>query len=125
MKIKIIFFLAAFIGGLSCTRMAPELLSEEEGLSDCTPKHPDQHITYDNYVKGILAANCTESCHRGGNTPGPGDFTSYRGLLPFTGKIFYYRVIQDHADMPQDKAPLPASVRDSLNTWMENCSPQF
>lgn len=92
--------------------------------SDCVPAFPDQSVTYENYVSSILAAHCTVTCHRGGNTAGTGDFTTYEGVSLHTGDIFYYRVIQDNADMPEGNAPLPKAVRDSLNVWIRNCAPE-
>lgn len=91
---------------------------------NCTPLFPDKDVTYSNYVQGIITRYCTESCHQGGNTPGLGDFRTYNGIKPYTGDIFHYRVIQDNADMPQGNAPLPKSIRDSLNIWIKNCSPE-
>ena len=107
-----------------CIKTAPEKISVQVPPNNCTPAFPDQHVTYENYVKGIVTRYCTESCHRGGNTPGTGDFTSYTGLQPHTGDIFFYRVIQNNADMPQNNAPLPKSIRDSLNIWIKNCAPE-
>ena len=104
---------------LGCTNMAPEMPSEGE----CTPLFPEMDVTYDNYVKGIVTRYCTE-CHQGGNSPGPGDFRTYTGILPYTGEAFFYRVIQDDADMPQGNAPLPEAIRDSLNVWIKNCVPE-
>lgn len=106
-----------------CIKMAPAT-DEYQPSDNCIPAFPDQHITYDNYVRGILAQHCTVTCHRGGNTPGTGDFTSYEGISLHTGDIFYYRVIQDNADMPEGNAPLPKAVRDSLYTWVRNCAPE-
>lgn len=104
---------------LSCTRIAPEAPDTTNG--NCTPKFPGQEVTYNNYVKHILATYCTPTCHNGGST-GPGDFRTYKGVLPYTSQ-FYYRVIQDKADMPQGNAPLPQTIRDSLNIWLQNCTP--
>jgi hypothetical protein len=105
-----------------CIKTAPEKPGDDQETGNCTPLFPDKHVSYENYVKGIVAQYCTVSCHRGGNTPGTGDFTTYEGLKPHTGGIFYYRVIQDNADMPQNNAPLPKNIRDSLNIWIKNCA---
>lgn len=105
-----------------CINMAPEMVVENPGLPNCTPQFPGMNITYDNYVKGIISRNCI-TCHQGGNSPGLGNFTTYNGLKPHI-EFFYIRVIQDRADMPQGKAPLPKSTRDSLNIWISNCSPE-
>jgi hypothetical protein len=102
--------------------MAPEMLDENPGPQDCTPQFPDMNITYDNYVKNILSQYCI-TCHQGGNSQGPGNFTSYNGVKPYLGS-FHVRVIQDRADMPQGTAPLPKSIRDSLNIWINNCAPE-
>lgn len=92
---------------------------------DCNPLFPGQHVAYNNYVKNIVATYCTVSCHRGGGTEGPGNFTTYSGLLPYAMKrAFFFRVIANNADMPQGNAPLPQSVRDSLNIWINNCFPE-
>lgn len=99
--------------------------SVSEIPEDCEPEFPDAQITYDNYVKNVVSANCTISCHRGGSTEGPGDFTTYEGLLSAAvDRAFVFRVISDNADMPQDNAPLPESTRDSLNIWVNNCFPE-
>ncbi len=126
MKRIIIFLVAVYILYPSCVKMAAEKLSDDQGGSaNCTPQFPDKNVTYENYVKNIVSHYCTESCHRGGNSKGTGNFTSYEGIKPHTGNIFYYRVIQDKADMPQDNAPLPKNIRDSLNIWIKNCAPQY
>jgi hypothetical protein len=109
---------------LSCTRMAPETITDDGQNNNCTPQFPDKQVTYNNYVKNIITTHCTVTCHRGGNTLGTGNFTTYSGILPHTGSIFYFRVIQDNADMPQGMAPLPKAIRDSLNIWIANCSPE-
>lgn len=105
-----------------CTKMAPETDNSNQGPSGCTPQFPDKNVTYDNYVKNILTHNCI-ICHQGGNSPGPGNFSTYSGVLLYTD-FFNLRVIQDHADMPQGNAPLPKSVRDSLSIWINNCTPE-
>lgn len=121
-KIVLLMIVAtAFYFG--CTKMASETVSEDPQVN-CTPQFPDKNVTYNNYVKGIVTHYCTDGCHQGGNTPGPGNFSTYSGIQPYTGDIFYFRVIQDRADMPQDNAPLPKSIRDSLNFWIKNCSPE-
>ncbi|GAA4308264.1 hypothetical protein [Compostibacter hankyongensis] len=105
-----------------CTKTA-EKPAETGNGSDCTPRFPDQHVTYENYVKNIIRTYCTSSCHNGNGGISPGDFRTYAGLRPYTG-AFNIRVIQDHADMPQGNAPLPKSIRDSLNIWIGNCAPE-
>ena len=107
----------------SCTKMAPENAAQP-GPINCNPQFPDQNVTYHNYVKNIIARNCTITCHKGGNTLGPGNFTTYAGIRTYTETSFFFRVITDQADMPQGKAPLPKSTRDSLNVWLKNCSPE-
>ena len=105
---------------------ADEMLPEEnpDQEEDCVPQFPNMNVTYTNYVKGVVDQYCI-SCHHAGNSTGPGDFSTYNGLLPYaTGNSFYARVIQDGADMPQDAAPLPKAIRDSLNVWIQNCAPQ-
>lgn len=122
MKIIVCLILFGMAVGLylGCRRTATPA-----SLEDCEPQFPDRNVTYDNYVKGIVATYCTESCHRGGATEGLGDFTTYAGLLPHAMKrAFFFRVISDNADMPQGNAPLPQSVRDSLNIWINNCFPE-
>jgi len=105
-----------------CTNMAPELLDENPSDPNCTPQFPEMNITYDNYVKNIVSRYCI-TCHQGGNSPGLGNFSTYNGLKPHVGS-FFVRVIQDRADMPQGNAPLPKRIRDSLNIWINNCSPE-
>lgn len=119
------FFILLALGAVyySCTKMAPEEAGPEEPIN-CTPQFPDQNVTYHNYVKNIIARNCTVTCHKGGNTLGPGNFTTYAGVRAYTQSSFFFRVITDQADMPQGKAPLPKSTRDSLNIWLKNCSPE-
>ncbi|UKJ07609.1 hypothetical protein [Solitalea lacus] len=107
----------------ACTRMAPEVEPPTDN-TDCVPQFPDQKVTYQNYVKNIVALHCTRTCHKGGNSLGTGNFTTYAGLKHFATDRFYFRVIQNNADMPQGKAPLPKSIRDSLNVWLKNCAPE-
>ncbi|HRE50716.1 MAG TPA: hypothetical protein PK339_04820 [Flavitalea sp.] len=121
---KIIFLLIGLNSFQGCIKTAPEISGDQEEGNNCTPQFPDKQVSYENYAKNIINRYCTESCHRGGNTPGTGNFTTYRGIKPYTGSTFYYRVIQDNADMPQDNAPLPRNIRDSLNIWIKNCAPQ-
>jgi hypothetical protein len=100
--------------------MAPE----DTVQGDCTPQFPDMDVTYNNYVKGIMTQYCI-SCHHTGNSQGPGDFTTYNGLMAYAGgSSFTARVIQDGADMPQGMAPLPKAIRDSLDVWIKNCAPE-
>ena len=96
-----------------CINMAPP---------GCIPQFPDKNITYDNYAKNILARYCID-CHHGGKSPGLGNFTTYNGVL-LHADFFSLRVIPDNADMPQGNAPLPKSIRDSLNIWLYNCTPE-
>lgn len=105
-----------------CTRMAPETTTENQGVPGCTPQFPNMKVTYNNYVKKVITRYCI-TCHQGGNSPGPGNFTTYNGVRLYTD-FFAVRVIQDRADMPQGNAPLPKSTRDSLNIWINNCSPE-
>lgn len=109
---------------MGCTKMAPEFDLDDSEQGDCTPQFPDMDVTYNNYVRNVVTRYCTESCHKGGNTLGPGNFTTYEGIKPHVGDVFYFRVIQDQADMPQGNAPLPKSMRDSLNVWVKNCGPK-
>ncbi len=106
-----------------CTNMAPELSTEKPGSEECFPEFPDMNVTYDNYVKDVLTRNCTV-CHYPGNSPGPGNFTTYEGIMALVDGAFFYRVVSDQADMPQGNAPLPQSTRDSLNVWISNCAPK-
>lgn len=123
MKINQLLLLAAFTLLLgACENTAPEVAEEQPGPQDCTPQFPGMNVTYDNYVKKIISIHCT-SCHAGGSSPGPGNFTSYLGVKEHLDH-FYVRVIQDQADMPQGMAPLPKSTRDSLNIWISNCAPE-
>ena len=104
---------------------ADEMLPDEDPNQeeDCVPQFPDMNVTYNNYVKGIVTQYCI-SCHHAGNSTGPGDFTTYNGLLTYAERnSFYARVILDGADMPQNAAPLPKAVRDSLDVWIQNCAP--
>jgi hypothetical protein len=123
MKIKSKILIAAIaILLFGCINMAPETIDENQGPSGCTPQFPEMKVTYNNYVKNVIARYCI-NCHQGGNSSGPGNFTTYNGVRLYTD-FFALRVIQDRADMPQGNAPLPKSVRDSLNIWIRNCSPE-
>lgn len=104
-----------------CSKTAPEEPSGNPPPTNCTPQFPDKQVTYNGYVKNIIAQNCTNTCHKGGNTEGPGNFTTYAGVKPYADK-FLLRVIPDNADMPQGRAPLPKAIRDSLNVWVRNCA---
>lgn len=116
----ILFFAITFIFS-GCSDSATEVVDEEE-MPDCVPMYPEMDVTYENYVKGILNQYCIE-CHFTGNSPGPGDFTNYEGVLQYTD-LFYTMVIQNQATMPQGNAPLPKSTRDSLDVWIQNCTPR-
>ena len=123
MKIAIkILIIGIIILLWGCTNMAPETVDVNQGQSGCTPKFPDMKVTYNNYVKAVIARYCI-NCHQGGNSPGPGNFATYNGVLAYAA-FFDVRVIQDRADMPQGNAPLPKSTRDSLNIWINNCTPE-
>lgn len=123
MKKKIILLLAVTLSiCIKCTNMAPEIPTNKEGSGNCSPQFPNMKVTYNNYVKKIVNQYCIV-CHTGGNSPGPGNFGTYSGILPYVD-FFSSRVIQDRADMPQGNAPLPKAVRDSLNIWIRNCSPE-
>ena len=105
-----------------CTNMAPETIDVNQEQAGCTPQFPEMKVTYNNYVKSMIARYCI-NCHQGGNSSGPGNFTTYNGVRLYAD-FFALRVIQDRADMPQGNAPLPKSTRDSLNIWINNCSPE-
>jgi hypothetical protein len=122
MKINTKILIAGIILLLGCTKMAPETIDVNQTQSDCTPQFPDMKVTYNNYVKNVIARYCI-NCHQGGNSPGPGNFATYTGVRPYTD-FFNLRVISDRADMPQGNAPLPKSTRDSLNIWINNCTPE-
>lgn len=104
-----------------CEKMAAPSSSDSTG-GNCTPVFPDSKVTYDNYVKTVIATYCTSSCHTG-DASAPGDFRTLAGTRPYIDQ-FYFRVIQDRADMPQGNAPLPKAIRDSLNIWVKNCAPE-
>ena len=119
-KILIAGFIILFFG---CTNNDPAVPGESQGPTvGCTPQFPDKNITYNNYVKNVISRYCS-NCHIGGNSAGPGNFTTYSGVAPYVD-FFNVRVIQDGANMPQGNAPLPKSTRDSLNIWIRNCSPE-
>jgi len=124
MKAKTKILIAGVILIWGCTKMAPETIdvNSNQTQSGCTPQFPDMKVTYNNYVKKIIARYCI-NCHQGGNSPGPGNFSTYNGVLPYIAS-FNIMVISDNADMPQGNAPLPKSTRDSLNIWINNCLPE-
>ncbi|AFD08548.1 hypothetical protein [Solitalea canadensis] len=105
-----------------CSKTAPEEPSGNPPTG-CTPQFPDKQVTYNGYVKNIITLNCTQSCHKGGNSLGTGNFTTYAGVKPYADQ-FPLRVISDNADMPQGGVRLPKAVRDSLNIWVKNCAPE-
>lgn len=102
----------------SCTKVAPPSASP----SGCSVQFANDTVTYNNYVHRIVTTYCTPTCHNGGAT-GPGNFSTYQGILPYVN-LFPSYVISDNAIMPQGNAPLPKSIRDSLNIWIQNCTPQ-
>ncbi|MEX0684388.1 MAG: hypothetical protein WD267_12015 [Balneolales bacterium] len=111
------FFVTIICSNIACDNS----VSDEE--EECVPEFPDENVTYNNYVANVVSNNCT-SCHRTGGE-GPGDFTSYDGLVPYAShSSFEFRVLSDNADMPQDNPPLPKSTRDSLSIWINNCLPE-
>ena len=117
----IVLVIFCLVGVVRCTKMAGE--SANAGANgNCTPAFPEKQVSYNGYVKQIISSYCTNSCHNG-DALAPGDFRTYQGVLPYVSE-FYFRVIQDRADMPQGDAPLPRSIRDSLNIWIENCAPE-
>lgn len=91
-------------------------------VNTCSPVFPGSNVTYSNYVSKIISTHCTTTCHNGSGV-GPGNFTTYSGVLPYVSQ-FSYRVISDNADMPKGNAPLPKGVRDSINIWVQNCAPE-
>lgn len=112
------FILLVAVFYWSCTKVAPP-----SNLNPiCKPQFPNDTVTYNNYVQRIVTTYCTPTCHNGGST-GPGDFRTYQGILPYIN-LFPSYVISDNAIMPQGNAPLPKTIRDSLNIWIQNCTPQ-
>lgn len=121
-KLNKLLMAGLFLLMVGCDNMAPETVEETPGTQNCTPQYPGMNITWDNYVKKVITQNCV-TCHQGGNSPGPGNFSTYAGVKVHLDH-FYVRVIQDRADMPQGNAPLPKTTRDSLNMWIGNCAPE-
>jgi len=123
---QVLFIVLAFIAAACSSSSTDEIVdggnNNNPPSTECTPLYPDKDVTYNNYVKKVLDTHCVE-CHYAGNSPGPGNFTSYSGVLPYA-EYFYARVIPDNADMPKGRSPLPKSTRDSLNIWLKNCAPQ-
>jgi hypothetical protein len=119
---KVIFISIVSFGVLcwGCEKMAAPAADDIGG--GCTAAFPGSTVTYDNFVKTVIATYCTGGCHTG-DASAPGDFRTYKGILPYISD-FYFRVIQDRADMPQGNAPLPKAIRDSLNIWINNCAPE-
>ncbi len=125
MKKATFAYITCIIILLGCEEnMAPETDMEQDGQeqTDCTPKYPEMDITYNNFVKGVVTQYCIR-CHYEGNSPGPGNFASYSGIKSYVD-FFEARVISNQADMPKGNAPLPKSIRDSLNFWIQNCAPE-
>lgn len=118
---KLILITALGVLFFGCEKMAAPAATNGTG-SGCMPEFPDSTVTYDNYVKKVITTYCTGSCHTG-DASAPGDFRTYNGIRPYISE-FYFRVIQDRADMPQGNAPLPKAIRDSLNIWINNCAPE-
>jgi hypothetical protein len=76
--------------------------------------------TYQNGVKALIEKTCAYAgCHDGGSGIGPGNYTSYQGLLPYlnNGSI-YNRVIEQATNpaigMPPNKAIYEESKQDDL-----------
>jgi hypothetical protein len=76
--------------------------------------------TYDNGVKAIIEKTCAYAgCHDGSSGIGPGDYTSYQGLLPYlnNGSIFN-RVVEQAGNpaigMPPNKSIYEESKQDDL-----------
>ena len=121
MKKYAVLAIMGALGGIfywSCNKVAPASNMNQT----CTPQFPQDTVTYNNYVEGIITTYCTPTCHNGGGT-GPGDFRTYQGILPYVN-LFSSYVISDNAIMPLGNAPLPKDIRDSLNIWIQNCEPQ-
>ncbi len=95
-------------------------------------------VTYVNYAKPIIDESCAYTgCHDGLGGIGPGDYTTYDGLLPvLNGGQFKNRVFDRRDDpvigMPPDKSVYPESLKDDLTSseldllrcWMEAGFPE-
>lgn len=117
----IVLTVLGLAAGAGCSKTAPESPNAKNNGS-CSPEFLGDTVTYDGYVRHVLITYCTPNCHNGGPFA-PGDFRTYQGVRPYTGQ-FIYRVIGAQADMPLDMAPLPETIRDSLNIWIKNCAPE-
>jgi len=89
----------------------------DEPMDSC----PDE-VTYENQVRPILLANCTDSgCHDGNS--GVGDWSSYASISPtFTNGRFNNLVIETR-QMPQGRT-LSSSAYNLLKCWSEQGFPQ-
>ncbi|RMF21163.1 MAG: hypothetical protein D6765_15900 [Bacteroidetes bacterium] len=95
-------------------------------------------VTYVNFVKPIIDESCAYAgCHDGLGGIGPGDYTTYDGMLPvLNGGQFKDRVFDRRDDpvvgMPPDKSVYPESQKDNLTSgeldllrcWMEAGFPE-
>ncbi|MDX1666755.1 MAG: hypothetical protein R3350_05985 [Saprospiraceae bacterium] len=84
----------------------------------CASEQP----TYDGLMKEIIDESCAYAgCHDGQGGIGPGDYTTYEGILPAlnSGDV-QYRVIEVRDNpaigMPPDESVYPESRVDTLST---------
>ena len=94
--------------------------------------------TYTNGIKSIIDQTCAYSgCHDGAGGIGPGDYTSYSGLIPDLQNASIIERVISQADnpirgMPPNNSIYPESQQDDLSEvqmevfrcWLQNGFPE-
>lgn len=107
MKYLLLFGLAVTI--LACSK-------KNRHVATCDGSSP----TYNSYVKGIIASNCS-GCHGPGSSDG--DYSTYAGLSTITTNGKFEKEVLDDQSMPKSSA-LPDADLDKLKCWVENGFPE-
>ena len=95
-RFHLLFIISSLAILFSCSR---DKLDESGEI--CTDE-----ITYQGDIKTIINTTCAYSgCHYGSNAPG--DYNTYRGMVPFLNESKFFRRVIERRDMPPNYSTGP------------------
>ena len=82
-----------------------------------------EEVNYDIHIEPIVQANCaTSGCHAAGGN-GPGNFTSFDGLLPYLEDGSFENEVIELRTMPPNGELAPCETQ-LINAWLQAGFPE-